>query len=63
MPYDVKAQTWKRLLERTELLRLFGYIRWSRDSSSFYFDATGKNQPAFYRFRTSDVKLERIFDF
>jgi serine/threonine protein kinase len=62
MLYDVKAQTWKKLLERTELLGLFGYITWSRDSSSFYFDATGKNQPAFYRFRISDAKLERVFD-
>ena len=29
---------------------------------SFYFDATGKNPPAFYRFRISDPKRERVID-
>jgi Tol biopolymer transport system component/predicted Ser/Thr protein kinase len=62
MLFDTKAQTWKNLLQRPELLGLFGYITWSHDSTSFYFDASGKNEPAFYRLRVSDGKLERVVD-
>jgi serine/threonine protein kinase len=62
MLFDTKAQTWKNLLQRPELLGLFDYITWSHDSTSFYFDASGKNEPAFYRLRVSDGKLERVVD-
>jgi Tol biopolymer transport system component len=62
MLFDTKAQTWETLLDRKERVGLLGYITWSHDSTSFYFDASGKNEPAFYRLRVSDGKLERIVD-
>jgi Tol biopolymer transport system component len=44
MLYDTQAQTWKKLLKRPELI---GYITWSRDSTSLYFDTIVTQQPAF----------------
>jgi serine/threonine protein kinase len=59
MLYDTQAQTWKKLLKRPELI---GYITWSRDSTSLYFDTIVTQQPAFYQLRVRDAKLDRIVD-
>jgi hypothetical protein len=51
--------TWKKLLQRPDLV---GYITWSQDSTSIYFDTLVTEQPAFYRLRVRDGKLDRIVD-
>jgi len=57
--YDTHSQTWKKILQRPDLI---GYLTWSHDSSSIYFDTTVTDQPAFYRLRVSDSKLDRVVD-
>ena len=57
--YDAQAMTWKKLLQRPDLV---GYITWSQDSTSIYFDTLVTEQPAFYRLRVRDGKLDRIVD-
>jgi Tol biopolymer transport system component len=37
-----------------------GYLDWTLDSKYLYFDALGETDPAFYRVRMSDRKLERV---
>jgi Tol biopolymer transport system component len=59
MLYDTQAKTWRQLLQRKELI---GYITWSRDSASIYFDTTVTDQSAFYRLRVRDAKLDRVLD-
>jgi serine/threonine protein kinase len=59
MLYDTRAKTWRKLLQRKELI---GYVSWSSDSSLIYFDTTVTNQPAFYKLRLSDARLDRIVD-
>jgi serine/threonine protein kinase/Tol biopolymer transport system component len=59
MLYDTNTKAWRKLLQRKELI---GYLSWSHDSSSLYFDTTVTNQPAFYHLRVSDAKLDRIVD-
>jgi Tol biopolymer transport system component len=52
---DFRTQKW------VELAKLpMGYPNWSRDSKYVYFDAVG-SEPAFYRVRISDHKVERLF--
>jgi WD40 repeat protein len=51
--FDFTTQKW------TELTKvLIGYPSWSRDSKYIYFD--GGDDPAFYRVRIADHKLERL---
>jgi serine/threonine protein kinase/Tol biopolymer transport system component len=57
--YDAKTQKWQQV--GTDLNN-FGYIAWSRDSSSVYFDTFLGNNNGYYRLRLSDLKLERIVD-
>jgi eukaryotic-like serine/threonine-protein kinase len=59
MLYDIRAQTWKKILQLPELI---GYLTWSRDSSSIYFDTTVTDHPAFYRLRVNDSKPDRVVD-
>ena len=59
MLYDTQAQTWKKLLKSRDTI---GYLTWSRDSTSIYFDSFLTDQPAFYRIRVPDAKLDRIVD-
>ncbi|HXR33061.1 MAG TPA: protein kinase [Verrucomicrobiae bacterium] len=59
MLFDMRAQSWRKLLQRQELI---GYITWSRDSTSLYFDTILTNQPGFYQLRLSDAKLDRVVD-
>jgi Tol biopolymer transport system component len=52
--FDFTTQKW------TELTKLnMGYPNWSRDSKYIYFDSAGSD-PAFYRARISDQKLDRL---
>jgi len=52
---DFRMQKW------VELAKLpMGYPNWSQDSKYVYFDALG-SEPAFYRVRISDHKVERLF--
>jgi Tol biopolymer transport system component len=37
-----------------------GYHTWSHDGQYLYFDSTFKDDPAFFRVRISDHKLERV---
>jgi serine/threonine protein kinase/Tol biopolymer transport system component len=37
-----------------------GYLDWTPDSKYLYFDTPGETDPAFYRVRMSDRKLERV---
>lgn len=39
---------------------VLGYSNWSRDGKYFYFDTIFGSEPAFYRLRVSDHKLERL---
>jgi Tol biopolymer transport system component len=39
-----------------------GWTSWSRDSKYIYFDSGLTENPAFYRVRVADRKLERIAD-
>ena len=52
--FDFRAQKWEQLTEIT-----VGYPSWSRDSKYVYFDSQ-ESEPAFYRVRISDKKLDRI---
>ena len=40
----------------------FGYLAWSDDSSSIYFDTLETGASAYFRFRISDSKLEKLAD-
>ncbi len=59
MLYDTKVQAWKKLFESQDHL---GYLAWSRDSASVYFDTNTTAQPGYYKLRLSDAKLERVMD-
>jgi len=55
MLYDLSAKRW------TELVRMpIGYPSWSHNGQYLYFDTIFSEDPAFYRVRISDHKLERI---
>jgi len=55
MLFDVASQRW------TELVRVpIGYPNWSRDSRYIYFDSIFSEDPAFYRVRIADHKVERL---
>jgi dipeptidyl aminopeptidase/acylaminoacyl peptidase len=59
MLYDVNARKWSQL---HTIARTFGYLAWSRDSSSIYFDTILDSQSGYFRFHISDSKLEKIID-
>jgi serine/threonine protein kinase len=59
MRYDTKVQSWKKLFQTQDHI---GYLTWSHDSSSVYFDTNTTPQPGYYKLRVSDGKLERIMD-
>jgi len=57
--YDVSRQTWRPLNAGSNS---FGYLAWSVDSGSIYFDTLGNGASFYYRYRIRDAKLERIAD-
>ncbi|HXY25314.1 MAG TPA: protein kinase [Candidatus Acidoferrum sp.] len=57
--FDMQSQQWRQL---TTTKGQVGYLSWSSDSSSIYFDTLGLSDPGFYKLRVSDAKLERIVD-
>jgi hypothetical protein len=53
--FDFKTRKW------AEWVNMYvGYENWSRDGKYLYFDNTLVSDPAFYRLRISDHKLERV---
>jgi serine/threonine protein kinase/Tol biopolymer transport system component len=58
MLYDVKAASWHPIKIPAHF---FGYLSWSPDSSSVYFD-TVTSGAAYYRLRIRDSKVEKIAD-
>jgi Tol biopolymer transport system component/DNA-binding winged helix-turn-helix (wHTH) protein len=53
--FDRSTQRW------TDLVNMpIGYPSWSHDGQYLYFDTTLTEDPAFYRLRISDRKLERL---
>ncbi|HXY08307.1 MAG TPA: protein kinase [Terriglobales bacterium] len=57
MLFDVKAQKWSELLKTN-----VGYVNWSKDSRYIYYDTGLGSDPAFYRVRVADRKVERVAD-
>jgi Tol biopolymer transport system component len=61
MLYDVKNQQWHEIA--TSLTpTFFGYLAWSPDSQSLYFDTLLASNNGFYRLRIRDSKLEKLAD-
>ena len=59
MLYDVKNQKWSQL---NSSARTFGYLAWSHDSSSIYFDTILSGDSGYFKLRISDSKLEKVVD-
>jgi len=55
MLFDFKTQKWQMLAKET-----INFMMWSRDGKTLYFDTFLQSNPAFYRVRTSDFKVERL---
>ena len=55
MIYDVAAQKWSDLAKQN-----VNAIRWSYDSQYVYFDTQSNANPAIYRVRVADKKLETV---
>ena len=53
--FDFSTRKWSELLKMN-----VGVTNWSNDSKSIYFDTGLSADPAFYRLRLADRKLERI---
>jgi Tol biopolymer transport system component len=55
MLFDFNTQRW----EQAGTMDV-GYLAWSNDSETVYFDTAREKEPAFYRLRLRDRKLERL---
>ena len=55
MLFDRTNQQWTELVRTT-----IGYPSWSHDGQYLYFDSTFTEDPAFFRVRISDHRLERL---
>jgi hypothetical protein len=56
MGFDFKTGRWTEWAK----IGLALYVNWSRDGKYLYFDSALGGEPAFYRLRVSDHKLERL---
>ena len=59
MLYDVKSQKWRQV---QTTVNSFGYIAWSPDSASVYFDTIFNGDSGYFRLRINDSKLEKLID-
>jgi Tol biopolymer transport system component len=57
MLFDFHTSKWSDLLKMN-----VGWTSWSKDSRYIYFDTGLSENPAFYRVRVADRKLERLAD-
>ena len=55
--YDFARQKWTNLVKN---IGLIGFMEWTPDGKSVLFDTFDVPQPAFYRIRVSDLKLETV---
>jgi len=55
--YDFARQKWTTLVKNTGLI---GFMEWTPDGKSVLFDTFDVPQPAFYRIRVSDLRLETV---
>jgi Tol biopolymer transport system component/DNA-binding winged helix-turn-helix (wHTH) protein len=55
--YDFARQKWTTLVKNRGLI---GFMEWMPDGKSVLFDTFDVPQPAFYRIRVSDLKLETV---
>ena len=53
--FDFKTRKWDDWAKMD-----IDYLNWSRDGKHFYFKGTVGGEPAFYRLRVTDHKLERL---
>ena len=53
--FDTKSQKWTQLVDLPA-----AYFSWSRDGKFVYFDVLTTNEPAIYRVRVADRKVERV---
>jgi eukaryotic-like serine/threonine-protein kinase len=53
---DFTTQKWQTLIEGN-----INFMTWSRDGKTLYFDTFLQSDPAFYRVRMIDLKVERLF--
>ena len=53
--FDTKSQKWTELVDLPA-----AYYSWSRDAKFVYFDVPTTNEPAIYRVRVADRKVERV---
>ncbi len=58
MLFDFNTQKWSELVSMS-----IGYTQWSGDSKFVYFDTGSITDPAIYRIRITDKKLERVASF
>jgi len=62
MLYDFKSQQWRQI--KLDLgTSVLGYLSWSPDSSSVYFDTMLGENSGYYRVRIRDAKVEKVADF
>jgi len=52
---DFTSQKWQTLMEGN-----INFMTWSRDGKTLYFDTSLQSEPAFYRVRMNDLKVERL---
>jgi len=55
MLFDFTTQKWQTLAKET-----INFVMWSHDGKTLYFDTFLQAEPAFYRVRMSDLKVERL---
>ncbi|HXJ85770.1 MAG TPA: protein kinase [Candidatus Binatia bacterium] len=62
MLYDFKSQRWRQI--KVDLgTSVLGYLSWSPDSASVYFDTVLGENSGYYRVRFRDAKVEKVADF
>ena len=55
MLFDFTTQRWQMLSKEPT-----NFVTWSRDGQTLYFDTYLEREPAFYRVRMSDLKVDRL---